>query len=555
MTAGALSYVGGIVDQTMGIEKVEYKNLSNLQKVTKGVVNTTIRSGVNSVVYGIDFEDSLKYGLATGAINLGFEYIGDTSMFKQLYENNEYFSEGAIGKVALHGLAGGIGAELVGGDFEVGAASAAVRELISPLTSDQSKTIQLAISQLSGTLVGAALNGDKGATTGYHIATSAELNNRQLHEDEIKFIKENAKNYAKEKFGTDNPSEKQIQLAKQSLTQTGMRRTDTFWSNNYEEDKEAKAFIEENADSSLFQATQIEKDNFMQNIGTFYKNADLYKTIEKDKTILGITIGKTNAIEGANIKTILEIAKGNNAQEGAKALVNAAISAYKNGDKEEGRDYLDALASAYSLGGNSAVGSFIDLAKNADDPVATLTELLTTKLIGGMIIKGVGTKNVGKELKGNKTPVNVQNNKLPEKHSNRTDVKKYSAEEINTKHFNDANYKPPYKKGTQVVEYTTKKDDVFVRVHGNKNRTGSWIMKKEAIEGLTAKQIQKKYSLPSTPTFISDVHVPAGSKIRTGKVASNFENQGGGGQGATQYEWVSNKKLPKAAFKNKRSIK
>ena len=199
VTAGVLSYASGIVDQTMGIEKVEYKNLSNLQKITKGVANTTIRSGVNSVVYGIDFKDSLKYGLATQATNLGFEFVGDTSMFQELYNNNKYFTEGAIGKLALHGLAGGIGAELAGGDFKAGAASAAVRELISPLTSDQSKTTQLAVSQLTGTLVGAAINGDKGATTGYHIATSAEKYNRQLHEKEIQLIKVKAQKYADEK--------------------------------------------------------------------------------------------------------------------------------------------------------------------------------------------------------------------------------------------------------------------------------------------------------------------------------------------------------------------
>ncbi len=199
VTAGVLSYASGIVDQTMGIEKVEYKNLSNLQKITKGVANTTIRSGVNSVVYGIDFKDSLKYGLATQATNLGFEFVGDTSMFQELYNNNKYFTEGAIGKLALHGLAGGIGAELAGGDFKAGAASAAVRELISPLTSDQSKTTQLAVSQLTGTLVGAAINGDKGATTGYHIATSAEKYNRQLHNKEIQLIKVKAQKYADEK--------------------------------------------------------------------------------------------------------------------------------------------------------------------------------------------------------------------------------------------------------------------------------------------------------------------------------------------------------------------
>lgn len=58
------------------------------------------------------------------------------------------------------------------------------------------KTTQLAVSQLAGTLVGAAIDGDAGATTGYHIATSAEEYNRQLHEKEIQFIKSKSKEYA-----------------------------------------------------------------------------------------------------------------------------------------------------------------------------------------------------------------------------------------------------------------------------------------------------------------------------------------------------------------------
>ena len=39
-------------------------------------------------------------------------------------------------------------------------------------------------------------------------------------------------------------------------------------SNMYEENKEAQAFIEKNSDGTLFQATQAQKDNFMQNIST-----------------------------------------------------------------------------------------------------------------------------------------------------------------------------------------------------------------------------------------------------------------------------------------------
>lgn len=72
------------------------------------------------------------------------------------------------------------------------------------------------------------------------------------------------------------------------------------------------------------------------------------------------------------------------------------------------------------------------------------------------------------------------------------------------------------------------------------------MMRKEAIQGLTADQIQKKYSLPAKPSYISDIHVPAGSKIRQGRVESNFGLQGGGGSGATQYQWLIDR-VPRSA--------
>jgi filamentous hemagglutinin len=75
------------------------------------------------------------------------------------------------------------------------------------------------------------------------------------------------------------------------------------------------------------------------------------------------------------------------------------------------------------------------------------------------------------------------------------------------------------------------------------------MMREEAIKGLTAEQIQNKYSLPNKPTFISDVNVPAETRIRTGTVAANF----GGGQGARQYQWI-NTKVPGSAITNTRPI-
>jgi RHS repeat-associated protein len=124
-----------------------------------------------------------------------------------------------------------------------------------------------------------------------------------------------------------------------------------------------------------------------------------------------------------------------------------------------------------------------------------------------------------------------------------------SAEEVNEA-FKKDDLSSPYKPGTKIREYTTEKEEAFVRVHGGKSsKEGRWIMKKEAIQDLSPEQIKNKYSLPNKPTSISDVEVPLGSRIRTGKVNSNF----GGGSGAKQYELLD--KIPDENFKNSRPLK
>jgi len=59
---------------------------------------------------------------------------------------------------------------------------------MSPLTSGSSDDFKILSSKLTGILVGSLVNGEEGAQTGMNIASSAEINNRQLHQDEEEFI-------------------------------------------------------------------------------------------------------------------------------------------------------------------------------------------------------------------------------------------------------------------------------------------------------------------------------------------------------------------------------
>ena len=134
------------------------------------------------------------------------------------------------------------------------------------------------------------------------------------------------------------------------------------------------------------------------------------------------------------------------------------------------------------------------------------------------------------------------------KYANRTDIKYHLADEVNANLFSDS-YQPPYKSGTRVIEYITKETDQFVRVTPTENAVGVWMMRKEAIYGLSPEEIAKKYSLPTIPKYISDVNIPAGTRIRTGHAASNFD----GNYGAIQYQILG--RIPKDSFINTRPIK
>ncbi len=121
-----------------------------------------------------------------------------------------------------------------------------------------------------------------------------------------------------------------------------------------------------------------------------------------------------------------------------------------------------------------------------------------------------------------------------------------AAEKVNSEYGPD--YQDPYASETLVVEYTTQSQDRFVRVHGSDNQERAWMMREHEIDGLDSSQIQKKFSLPEEPVYVSDVDVPEGTAVRTGTVEANF----GGERGATQFELQD--RLDSENFNNQREI-
>ena len=110
--------------------------------------------------------------------------------------------------------------------------------------------------------------------------------------------------------------------------------------------------------------------------------------------------------------------------------------------------------------------------------------------------------------------------------------------------------KPPYATNVGPRNVLLKTDTTFVRVHGEKNQIGDWIMRSKEIEGLTPFRNSRKIALPKAPTHISEVHIPASSYVRVGRVAGQ---DGWGAGGAIQYEFLE-RKIPESYFKNMRPI-
>lgn len=130
--------------------------------------------------------------------------------------------------------------------------------------------------------------------------------------------------------------------------------------------------------------------------------------------------------------------------------------------------------------------------------------------------------------------------------------KSYLANEANTWWKEQMGYDiPTYRPGTTVEEIILSKEDKFVRVYDgtSSHQAGGWMMKAEDIKGLSPKQIQDKFALPTIPKYVTDVTVPKGTTVRTGTVNAV---QGWGSGGGIQFDLIG-QRIGK--FTNERLLK
>lgn len=219
------------ISATLGsyINNLDY--IKDLDKVSNtiatSVANSAISSGLSGL-YGTDFKDSFIVNLGYSIGDNLFNYAGDLGILKDM-------SEGSLGKTITHSLVGGTTSSILGNKFLDGAIISGTREALSPLSNNLGKDEQLLTSQLTGIIVGSLLNDTNGANLGYNLATSGELNNRQLHKKEVEWLKDkdNITAFQKELNSNSDGKIYSYEEASSILAKGGVSLNDNSFSNAY----------------------------------------------------------------------------------------------------------------------------------------------------------------------------------------------------------------------------------------------------------------------------------------------------------------------------------
>ena len=234
------------------------------------IANILSSSAIQSGIYGTNFKDSLLSNISSNTGNYLFNRAGDIGVITNS-------KDGSLTKTALHSLIGGSINAIQGESFIDGAVISGINEMLSPLSKNLNKNEQILTSQLIGILSGAIINSEAGAKQGYNLTTSAEMHNRQLHKDEIEFIKEKA-----QEFAIENGISKDEAISR--LSSQALRQTDNLWSLMLgNEDIKAKEFLSNTNltfknKNKLFTADRLDYKNNRLYLDMAMNNVDFYNT-------------------------------------------------------------------------------------------------------------------------------------------------------------------------------------------------------------------------------------------------------------------------------------
>ena len=172
------------------------------------------------------------------------------------------FEDGSKEKIVMHALAGALAAKMSGGNVATGAAAGAGSEWLNTYVTDylnehtkdlkldagQKEKLKQAAQQMTALAIGAAAGAVTGGTSetikqGALTSYNAETYNRQLHVDEIKWIKENAKRFAQEESERLGHQVTEQEAMERLITQAAQEVNYAWFKKIGETDGQAQSFL------------------------------------------------------------------------------------------------------------------------------------------------------------------------------------------------------------------------------------------------------------------------------------------------------------------------
>ena len=208
------------------------------------------------------------------------------------------FEDGSKEKIAMHALAGALAAKMSDGNVATGAAAGASSEWLNTYVTDylneQAKDLKLddgqkeklkqAAQQMTALAIGAAAGAVTGGSSetmkqGALTSYNAETYNRQLHVDEIKWIKENAKRFAQEESERLGHQVTEQEAMERLITQAAQEVDYAWFKKIGETDGQAQSFLR----GATAQGDVPPYDNRGTFINSDGKRQSMFTVMDKDE--------------------------------------------------------------------------------------------------------------------------------------------------------------------------------------------------------------------------------------------------------------------------------
>ena len=208
------------------------------------------------------------------------------------------FEEGSQEKIVMHALAGALAAKMSDGNVATGAAAGASSEWLNTYVTDylneQAKDLKLdagqkeklkqAAQQMTALAIGAAAGAVTGGSSetmkqGALTSYNAETYNRQLHVDEIKWIKENAKRFAQEESERLGHQVTEQEAMERLITQAAQEVDYAWFKKIGEIDGQAQSFLR----GATAQGDVPPYDNRGTFINSDGKRQSMFTVMDKDE--------------------------------------------------------------------------------------------------------------------------------------------------------------------------------------------------------------------------------------------------------------------------------